>query len=97
MYWWGAMVGTAIAAVGLLYTVMKLKALNTPYQAHSGAARQSYSADESNPVLCETCLIPQMGDATTWIELECGHCYHRRCLRMFATTHCITCELQANQ
>uniref|UniRef100_A0A182VQ34 RING-type domain-containing protein n=1 Tax=Anopheles minimus TaxID=112268 RepID=A0A182VQ34_9DIPT len=93
---WTAVIGTAIAAVGLLYTVIKLNNMrNSPYQTRTRAERRSSSAEDSNIVLCETCNMPQMGDATTWRRFECGHCYHQQCLNLFASKHCITCEFVA--
>uniref|UniRef100_A0A182M836 Uncharacterized protein n=1 Tax=Anopheles culicifacies TaxID=139723 RepID=A0A182M836_9DIPT len=81
MYLWTAVLGTAIAAVGFLYTVIKLNnTRNSPYQTRSGAERRSSTAEESNIVLCETCNMPQMGDVATWksvssltIDTETNH------------------------
>uniref|UniRef100_A0A182JSI8 RING-type domain-containing protein n=1 Tax=Anopheles christyi TaxID=43041 RepID=A0A182JSI8_9DIPT len=81
---WSVMVGGAVVAFGLFYTLLQLNNLRS----------RSSNSNETQPKLCEVCELPQMGDATGWSELNCGHCYHQHCLNLFATQKCISCEHQ---
>ncbi|XP_053667582.1 uncharacterized protein LOC128717932 [Anopheles marshallii] len=85
---WSVLIKTAIVTIGIICTVIRL---NSMYNSSS-------NANESNRALCEVCKIPQMdGDATTWTQLNCGHCYHKNCLSMIAFAGCFSCELRETE
>ncbi|XP_035892999.1 uncharacterized protein LOC118503621 [Anopheles stephensi] len=90
-----AMISTAIAAIVGIFAAIHItnKLRNSPHRNNPGAERAS-NTDEPEPVLCETCHIPQIGDASAWKVFECGHCYHQRCLNLFASPNCYECEVQ---
>ncbi|XP_052902766.1 uncharacterized protein LOC128310219 [Anopheles moucheti] len=96
---WIAVITTAFAAISFICTVVR-HMRNSPQQLQlptRAAAGRSSNSNESNLVLCETCQIPQMGDASSWTQLDCGHWYHKNCLSLFASQNCLTCQLREEE
>ncbi|XP_040158020.1 uncharacterized protein LOC120897312 [Anopheles arabiensis] len=95
---WGQIIGTAFALVGLIVAFVQLNSQRNPKHraVRDAPRRRTGNGVDSDDPLCEVCEIPQMGDETTWRRFDCGHCYHAKCLSLFASQSCFTCEHMAS-